>query len=371
MRLIIHPGYPKTATTWLQTHALPQAGVWQLGKGSAGDGSEEHWSPGARELQYRVFSPISGPASMWERFRTSGPAVRALADALAQELNTAASGGTPESAARQGVRNTEIAVLSDETILAYGGAEIGTPLLSWLATTLHDRLDDPDGTSIEIVLTIREQAGLLQSFFAYDFAHQREFFRDFDQFVEAGIADPHAGLFGWVFYDDLFELLASVLPPSVRVRAVPYELLSVDGPDAFVRAFLGAAAPAVRQRSGDDPAAPSSAVNRQSDSGYRLRDFPRGQRIAAQVRRRAAALAPPPLDRVVAAGLGRWAASSSSMRLLRQRAELNSGQQQRIRAVYAESNRAVAERFGLDLERLGYAVEATASSSAGASSSTT
>ena len=74
--LLIHPGLPKTATTWFQTGLLPELPmVVNIGKGGA---SLEHGDvrPASRDLravQYRVFSEVHDAASMYRRYRSSVP----------------------------------------------------------------------------------------------------------------------------------------------------------------------------------------------------------------------------------------------------------------------------------------------------------
>lgn len=320
MRLLVHPGYPKTATTWLQTLVLPQAGVWQLGKGSAADGSEDRWDPLVRDVHYRVFSSVYGDGRIWERFRNSTAELVEYADVLAGELNAAAAGRMPASAVVNGGA-TDLAVLSDETMLAYGGVELNAGLLSYLLNAVRERLDDPARVSWELVLTVREQRSFLRSFFAYVYTLQRDRYADFGEFVEAGLARPRADAFGMLFYDEAVDFLGHALPDFVRIRVVPYEVLAVDGARPFVEAFLGEDASAALARV--DLAAGGELVNR-SEHGYPLRDL---------------------------------SARRFPLRRLRQRrAALSDDQDRRVSELYAPSNRRLAASQRLDLGRLGYAV---------------
>lgn len=355
MRLIVHPGFGKTATTWLQTSALPKSGVWLLGKGSAGDGSEDRWNHAVQDLHYRVFSPVYGPDTMWRRFRDCGPLLREYAEAIASELNEALAGERPESARRQPMCDLGVAVLSDENIFAYGGVEANVGLLSYFCTAVRERIHEP--VELEVVLTVREQSSFLQSYFAFNFFHLRRHHRDFRAFLAEGAAQPSAGVFGMLFYDDAAEMLSSVLPSDARVRVATYETLTADGPDAFLEMFLGTAPVAVAA-----PTAPQTGdapVNTHHGS-YQLRDVPSRYRVMPWARSAANARRSTRLGQIILAGLDsralRRLSPTSPVRLRKERAELSPEQARTIRAIYAESNRRLDARFDLNLARLGYAV---------------
>ncbi|MGH3025144.1 MAG: hypothetical protein ACRDLR_01695, partial [Gaiellaceae bacterium] len=257
---------------------------------------------------YRVFSSVYGPGRIWERFRTATPAIREYAASIATRL--------------EGPGDAEIAVLSDETMLAYGGPELNAALLAYFLGAVRGGLSEPEALSADVVLTIREQGSYMQSFFAYVYTLQRERYRDFDAFVEAGLADPRAGVFGYLHYDDVLDFLTATLPPFVRVRVVPYELLAARGAAAFVEAFLGEGSAVAASRV--DESLGGTMVNR-SEDGYPLRDL-------ARPRRRLRGRSNP------------------------QQAALSEEQRERVRALYAGGNRALAARLGLELGSLGYAL---------------
>ncbi|MGH3050634.1 MAG: hypothetical protein ACRDLK_10780, partial [Gaiellaceae bacterium] len=250
-------------------------------------------------------------------------------------------------------------VLSDEMILSYGGPEINAPLLSYFVAQLRAQLDDIE-LQVEVVLTIREQADFLQSWFATDYVHQREHYKDFDAFVNACLASPTSGVFGTLHYADVLEVLAATLPAFVRIRLVPYELLPQHGARAFVNAFLDIASlPADSSILHVDDSAAAQMVN-QSDGSHRVRDFPIKHRLLRGLPWAVAGYAPPPLNRLIRAGVDseflRRIAPTETTRRSDVRAELTDDQRRGVRGVYAPGNRELEKKLGLDLGGLGYAV---------------
>ena len=266
--LIIHPGLGKTATTYLQTHLLRRLPVLILGKGGLRDGTESHPSPKLFEAQYELFSFIGDAQGAYRRFRDSTPLVEALADQLYALISSYCHESPPKDGSA--ATHEAVGVWSDENILGFGGAELNLTLLSLTLAALEKRLTE-GGIELQphVVISIREQAGLLQSFFAFDFEHLRRRHRSFDRFIEFGLERPEAEIFGELHYDRLFAKTRTALG-RVPVTMVPFELVVQDRTVEFLEWFF--ADTPLRDRrellsgvaeAGHEPA----AMNRNSSSG--------------------------------------------------------------------------------------------------------
>jgi len=231
--LLIHPGLPKSATTWFQTGLLPRVpAILNIGKGGA---STDHGDvrPMSRDLhaaQYRVFSEVDGPDSMYSRYRSSIPDLVDVRDRVVDLIR--------ERRSLEGEADRLVAVLSDEAMATSGGVEVNIGLLAALIEGLRQALDDAFEVRPHVVLTIREQKAWLQSFYAFNHHHLAGRHRNIHEFVAAGSADPQDGPFGLLHYDQTLQLLAWALGDRTTIRMVPAEILPTMGGAAFASQIL-------------------------------------------------------------------------------------------------------------------------------------
>ena len=160
IHLIIHPCYGKTGTTWMQTHILPQTSILNLAKGGGLD-REKFISESLKKNQYSIFSPISYLDNISNRYKNSWSMITSYCDLLYHKLLESLEDNKNE--------NDLIAVISDETILCYGGMEINSGLLLSVINNLEYKFRKISiEISFTINITIREQISFLKSHFCYD-----------------------------------------------------------------------------------------------------------------------------------------------------------------------------------------------------------
>jgi len=231
--LLIHPGLPKTATTWFQTGVLPRLPtVVNIGKGGASVEYEDV-RPVSRELrakQYRVFSEVHDGESMYRRYRSSLPDLLDYRDCAVDLLARQRS--------HREIDGHTVVVLSDETLGTSGGIEVNLGLLAGLITAFRDALDDEFDVHPHVVFTVREQKAWLQSYYAFSSRHLFNRHPDVHKFIAEGATDPQGGVFGMLHFDQTFQMVRLALAGMATVRLVPSEILSTCGGSAFVRQLL-------------------------------------------------------------------------------------------------------------------------------------
>jgi len=231
--LLVHPGLPKTSTTWFQTGLLPRLPmVVNIGKGG---GSQEHGDvrPLSRELraaQHQVFSEVECPDSMYRRYRSSIPDLIDFRDGIV-DLVRARLGDRVD---QQGA----IVVLSDETLASWGGVEANVALLASLIEAVRERLETHFEVRPHVVLTIREQKAWLQSFYAFSHHRLSSRHRDIHDFIASGREDPQHGPFGLLHYDQILRLMDWVFGERATVTLVPSEYLRSEGGAGFALRLL-------------------------------------------------------------------------------------------------------------------------------------
>lgn len=344
MKLILHGGLGKTATTWLQTVGLPALNVRQLGKHALG------YPEKLEALQYELFSPVYKPTDVWTRNRNSTPLVREFADGLTQVLLKAHESRTMD-------RGSDTWVFSDENMLTYGGVEINIPLLSALIHEIDVRMNDSNPIEVDIVITIREQKSFLRSYYAYDYANLKPRFRTFGKFLEHGMRNPNGEVFGMLHYNDLYVMLNSNLGHRMRVRLVPYEELRFRGSSSFLGKFLDEAN---WQGRSELAALDGIGVNTQGGGDYHLRDSYRRSLLLSRLlgrgdaglRNRASRMA----DSVLTTSIGKRIIPPEPTRIRKSAATYETWQEESVDAIFACPNRHASELTDIDLESLGYAV---------------
>ncbi len=86
--------------------------------------------------------------------------------------------------------------ISNETIFGYGGIEINAILLKLVLQELRRSLQKV----ANLYVTIREQGSFLQSFYAYDYGHQKVYYKNINEFIEYGIRNRENKIFGQLDY---------------------------------------------------------------------------------------------------------------------------------------------------------------------------
>jgi len=178
VKILFHVGYGKTATTWLQRHIFSRlSGILYMGK----DNQDVMYDPAFNQLHNELFGSLYGKVRY--RSRNSGRLISEYATKIADEI-----------VKQNGVN----VVLSNETILGYGNynAELNMLLLLRVIECLKDKLSDDFNLDYKILVTFREQVSFLQSYFAYDYAHQADQFKTIEEFVDHGIRFHHDDVWG-------------------------------------------------------------------------------------------------------------------------------------------------------------------------------
>lgn len=184
---LIHAGYGKTATTFLQQNVFSKLNdVIYLGK-------DPYLHAGLKTAHENLFRPLYQRNEFTLRARNSSPLIATYGDLILAEIR------------RQPAKN--IVVLSDENIFDYANynAELNIYLVGRLASYLNEQLQGR--LDVKVMATIRNQVSALQSYFAYDYPLLKSRFKSMEEFIAYGLKDTHYASFGGYFYDEvLLEL---------------------------------------------------------------------------------------------------------------------------------------------------------------------
>lgn len=244
--LLIHPGYGKTATTWLQRKVLPNV------SSSLYLGKDPFFSNIFERSHNNLFEPLYGIDTY--RARNSATLIDKYANLIRLRLN---SSGTP----------IKRVILSDECILDYANynAELNIYILSQLVRKLENDFDE-----IKILVTIRNQETYLTSYFAYDYQNLKGRFRSFDKFIQYGYDNPTYSVFGGIHYHLVLAEMNRLFGKE-KVKFLPYEYL-VENPENFIRqiAIFFEVEPAELVKYAS---APSENVNITKEGKHAVRDM--------------------------------------------------------------------------------------------------
>ena len=219
LNLLVHPGFGKTATSWMQSSIFPNLKKC-IYLGKPGITQKLH------ETQYQLFNSLYSSAQY--RARNSEKLINEYVETLRKEIIQR----FPK------LENNGYFVLSDEVIFDYTNynGELNTYLLKSVLNKLSDSLDSFCEISVSILITFREQYSLLRSIYAYDYTHQVDRFPTFDKFLDYGIKNSHNTIFGCLWYDQIYKQLKSIYKRD-RLIFVPYELLLAN-PTLFLEKSL-------------------------------------------------------------------------------------------------------------------------------------
>ena len=219
--LVIHAGYGKTGTTWLQQNIFPNIPDC-IYFGKYPEKNDLLFDKTLHKRFYQLFNPLYSIKNY--RSRNS----HMLIKLLAQEIS---------NAVLKKSENVNSAILSNESILAYGNynGELNAYLLFRLTQLIKENLSESLDLNVVIICTIREQSSWLQSFYAYDFARQSKEFDSFSDYLEYGLSHPRSREFGGLWYDEIFLVLTQLFKNNVFF--IPFELLK-ESPIRFLEYFI-------------------------------------------------------------------------------------------------------------------------------------
>jgi len=185
VRFIVHGGYGKTATTFLQEKIFFHLDdVLYLGKFNSKMIHEE-----LHKFYYTIFPSFVGMVS-FIRARNSSLLISCFGDVLLRKM-------------KQTDKN--IILLSNENLFDFANynAELNMLLLLKLFNYLQDNYNEQ--IEFKVMMTIRNQKDFLKSFYAFDFTHLKNRFSSFEKFIRYGIENKHEIVFGGCHYDVVLE----------------------------------------------------------------------------------------------------------------------------------------------------------------------
>lgn len=329
--LLIHPGFGKTATTWLQRQVFPNL------PHSLYLGKDPFASEAVQKAHDALFPPLYGTTDY--RARNSSQFVSEYVAAIKEVLAKAST-------------SIERVVLSDECIVDYSNfnAELNLNLLRRVSEALASEFDET-----RVLFTVRNQESYLSSYFAFDYENLKSRFRTFDEFMDYGYRHPREWVFGGIHYDTVFVDAVSQFGNG-RVKFLPYEALVKD-PAGFLGAvadFWGVPPESIVRYA----TAPKENVNKSKDGLNTVRgmNLP-GSLIlqAGSIYRRLGganwqssrfhAL----LKNYRDAAFGRWGRVKHIGVV-----QMGDEARRHVRSMYRESNQALAALIGADLKELGW-----------------
>ena len=171
-QLLIHAGYGKTATTWLQRKIFPNI------PDSIYLGKDPFLSKQFERLHYKLFTPFYSIDKYYAR--NSAMMISDYAKMI-------------KDVVYRGPQNIKKVVISDKCMMDYENYndELNMYLLEQLKRKLVDVFYD-----VKLLITIRSQETWLLSYFAYDYNHLKKRFRNFDEFLDYGYTNPFETVWG-------------------------------------------------------------------------------------------------------------------------------------------------------------------------------
>lgn len=227
---MIHPGYGKTATTWFQTHILPQLeDVSNLGKGGCENGTEEFINDKLSFAQNQLFNP---------RLRKSDN--KKISYHINQYVNVLTNCILSEVKKANNISKDNIVIcISDETIFEIEFFYENAVLLQEVLIEVKDRLKLTASLFVKITITHREQSSFLKSFYAYEYHSLKSKFSTFDSFIKYGIENNDRPFFQMLDYYVVSKKLKDIFKLSdFEILFLPYELIYED-PRKFIKAIFG------------------------------------------------------------------------------------------------------------------------------------
>ncbi|MEM9580563.1 MAG: sulfotransferase [Pseudomonadota bacterium] len=306
--IFIHIGFPKTATTTLQTVMMDHAACAYLGKGLRDT------------MEPSLSLDIAGAVFFSDtlRFADRAPALR---DRIAAEAEGASC-----------------LMLSDEAFSFAEYMQIGT---QWGCKTVTDHVVIADRIAAlcpeaHVLMSTRNQLSFLQSFFRQTAKRRHAQERPFESFVDEMLAVlPHRSMLHALRYDEALRAYQGRFGAD-RVMVTPYESYSGD---------FGPYLTSVAQFCGLDPEAVAlswGGIHANKAHGSRERPG----------LRRARGLVPAPVRNLVPKALRKRVSAAAALPPLQ--ATFTPAHKDSLTAFFAPSNAALTQQTGLDLAQWSY-----------------
>ena len=348
IKILFHVGFAKTATTWLQKQVFPRLDdciyLGKLVDNSADTITGETMiAKDLYEINCHLWKPIY--ASNPYRAQNSEPLINEYVAFLTRELIQKLSGSD----------NYTSAIMSEEAILEYSQntGELNHYLLYRILNKLKDSLSEFCEPKISILVTFREQASFLQSYYAYDYTHQKERFPDFGKFLDHGIKNHHDAVFGGLWYNEIYRNFKDLFTEEELIF-VPYELLSED-PASFVEKTIGHLGSTNLVELAETLATKRENANRGAKGSNKLRELSFVSTVIGSLSMKYKSMVPERYLDSVKLKRDLFVKQFGGIDV-KGEVEINNEQRKMIEDLYRDSNTRLSEMISMDLCRLGYAV---------------
>lgn len=214
IRFIIHPGYAKTATTFLQENIFSQLDdVLYLGMFR----DSLMLSNDFTTMFSTIFPRFINTGVNEIRARNSSLLIPTLGDLVLKEITK---------------EKKNLVLLSNERLFDYGhyNGELNQFLLSKLIRYLKNNSDQE--LQFQIIMTIRNQKDVLHSYYAYFYKDFKKRFPSFEDFLRFGLDNKHEIIFGSYYYDSVLKDIQDIFG-TANVHVFLYERMRQD-----IRTFL-------------------------------------------------------------------------------------------------------------------------------------
>ena len=342
IKLLLHVGYAKTATTWMRRQVFPC-----LNNSIHFNDSDSFDSTLiCRELDkthYQLFQPLYSLKHY--QARNSENLIRRYVDILEREIR------------QRFVNSNDIScfILSAGAVIEYSNynGELNQFLLYRAMKRLREKLSNYCVLEISILVVFREQASSLQGFYAHNYKRQKDRFPTLEKFLDYGIKNHHDITFGSLWYDEIYHNLRDLFRED-NLIFVPYELL-VEDPFLFLEKSIGHLGNTDLKKLLATALLKREKVGRDVSGANKLKEPSFTSRVIGKLSMKYKGLIPE-----------RYQDSVKSMRdlflkrfggyVLKEGVKINNEQRKMIQDLYRDSNTRLAEMISVDLDRFGYAV---------------
>ena len=228
MRISLHPGFGKCATTWLQA-TLTQLDLPLLGKTySPADRKETYRDQELLRLKHSAFVSQYPVGIGLDQGVVNQQALSELAHRLLSLAETKVDrrGKWPEIVPT---------FYSDESLGILGGRNTAAARISLMLEVLVDRIGKEN---LEVIFTVRRQPDYFRSLFAYMYGDYSPFFPSFESFMQEVVEhDGHVRAMG--DFSGFIQQIAD-RNAGIAIRVVPMELLTSESQMSYLVNFCGA-----------------------------------------------------------------------------------------------------------------------------------
>lgn len=209
VRFIVHPGYAKTATTFLQRKIFSQLkDVLYLGMFP----DSSMLSNGLTTMFGTIFPRFTDIGTNEIRARNSSLLIPTLGNLILREMDK---------------HQKAFVLLSNERLFDYGhyNGELNQFLLSKLIRYLKDNCDEK--LEIKVIVTIRNQKDILESYYAFFYSRLKNRFPSFQDFLRFGLENKHEIVFGSYHYDSILKDIEDIYG-SNNIQVFLHERMQLD-----------------------------------------------------------------------------------------------------------------------------------------------